>query len=215
MRRDGGEIRLEHRGDVRLLGNGARHVLRDLEAHAIVRDVARRNLPRLRGRGLAHADHGRFGDAAVDVLARNPPVAAGTLDARRLDPMLLKRAADGGGETDLRLSVPRRRPGPRSADRRFPCDRLRCKFCIRGPGLRRGTAVDPPQHGAGRRLVIRVKDDLGEHAGRGRRHLLRHLVGLELDQRLVLEHQVADLPQPRADDRLGALLLFRDRDVDH
>jgi 2-oxoglutarate dehydrogenase E2 component (dihydrolipoamide succinyltransferase) len=79
-----------------------------------VRDVARRNLPRLRGRGLAHADHGRFGDAAVDVLARNPPVATGTLDARRLDPMLLKRAADAmtaapainGRWEDDRIAIP-------------------------------------------------------------------------------------------------------------
>ena len=45
--------------------------------------------------------------------------------------------------------------------------------------------------------------DLGEHAGGRRRHLDRHLVGLELDQRLVDRDGIARLLEPFADGRLG------------
>ena len=45
--------------------------------------------------------------------------------------------------------------------------------------------------------------DLGEHAGGRRRHLDRHLVGLELDQRLVDRDRIARLLEPLADRRLG------------
>ena len=42
-----------------------------------------------------------------------------------------------------------------------------------------------------------------EHAGGRRRHLDRHLVGLELDQRLVDRDRIARLLEPLADGRLG------------
>jgi hypothetical protein len=60
----------------------------------------------------------------------------------------------------------------------------------------------PPEH------------DLGEDPRRGRRNLLGDLVGLEFDERLVLEHEVADLPQPGADDGLGAFLFVGNPDFD-
>ena len=45
--------------------------------------------------------------------------------------------------------------------------------------------------------------DLAEHAGGRRRHLDRHLVGFELDQRLVDRDRIARLLEPLADGRLG------------
>jgi hypothetical protein len=44
---------------------------------------------------------------------------------------------------------------------------------------------------------------------------LGDLVGLQLDQRIVLGDRLADPLEPGADDRLGALLLVGDADLDH
>ena len=97
VRGDGGKIGFEQGGDVRRFGDRADHVLGDLQAHSVVRDVVRRELARLRRRRLADADHGRLGNAAIDILARDAAIAAGAGDARRVDPVLLERPADGRG----------------------------------------------------------------------------------------------------------------------
>jgi hypothetical protein len=125
--------------------------------------------------------------------------------------MLSASASDGWRKAFF--PVPRRRPGSRSADGRFfrsGRDRLR----LLGPGLRRGTGIDPRKHSTRHSLCIGVEDDFGKHAGSRSRHFLCDLVGLELDQRLVLEHQIANLPKPGADNRLGAFLLLGNDDVD-
>ena len=55
-----------------------------------------------------------------------------------------------------------------------------------------------------------------ERAGGGRRHLDRHLVGLELDQRLVDRDRIARLLEPFADGRLGdGFAERRDADFGH
>jgi hypothetical protein len=77
-----------------LLDDRSRHVLGDRPPHAVVRDVVRRKLPRLGGRRLADADHGRGGDGAIDILAGDSAVAAGSLDAGRVDAVLQACPAD-------------------------------------------------------------------------------------------------------------------------
>ena len=93
--------------------------------------------------------------------------------------------------------MPLRRKGPRRAQR-FPGFLVNPRFAL-GPGscLRRSTfSLNPPQDRTGNRLGVGVEQDLGEHARDRRRHLLGHLVGLELDQRIVLGHRIADLLDP-------------------
>ena len=62
--------------------------------------------------------------------------------------------------------------------------------------------IDAEQRADADRLAF-LGGDLGERAGGRRRHLDRHLVGLELDQRLVGGDGVADLLEPFADGRFG------------
>src|SRR6185437_1511237 len=58
--------------------------------------------------------------------------------------------------------------------------------------------------------------DVAEHAGGGRRHFQRHLVGLELDERLVDRDRVARLLEPFADGRFGdRFAKGGDADVSH
>ena len=87
--------------------------------------------------------------------------------------------------------------------RRLPVPALRRL----GAALRRlrrgaGAFVDGAQHraDADRRALRHL--DVGEHAGGRRRHLHRHLVGLQLDQRLVDLDGLAGLLEPLADGRL-------------
>ncbi len=121
-------------------------------------------------------------------LARDPP-----RERRRLDPAAVPGGRDGGG---LRHSSRRalRRDRHLLARRRF-LHRLRA-----GPfrdGLPR--LADVGDRGADRHLAL-GDDDLQQHAGRLRLDLLRHLVGVELEQRLTLLHLIALGDEP-ADDR--------------
>ena len=54
-----------------------------------------------------------------------------------------------------------------------------------------GAVADLAEQGADRDRLAVLGGDLGEHAGGRRGHLDRHLVGLELDQRLVGRDGVA------------------------
>ena len=69
-------------------------------------------------------------------------------------------------------------------------------------GLPAPAAICAEQRADGDRLAF-LGDDLVEHAGGRRRHFDRHLVGFELDQRLVDGDGVADLLEPLADGRFG------------
>ena len=88
-------------------------------------------------------------------------------------------------------------------------------YALLDPGLRRGTNLDPPQQRPRHSFGIRIQHDLPQHPRRGRGHLLRHLVGLELDQWIVFGDRIADLLEPRANYRLGPFLLVGDADLDH
>ena len=72
-------------------------------------------------------------------------------------------------------------------------------------GLPRGAGafLDRSQHRADADGRALLHLDVGENAGRRCRHLHRHLVGLELDQRLIGLDGVARLLEPLADRRLG------------
>ena len=76
VRGDSGKIRLEQRRDMRRIADRPDHVLGNRHPHAIVRNVLCRELPRLRGRLLAEANHCRGCDCAIDVFAGHPAVAA-------------------------------------------------------------------------------------------------------------------------------------------
>ena len=100
------------------------------------------------------------------------------------------RARRTEGERRVPTS-PRRRPEPGATDR----------CCVAWPdwpsprsddGMRSRRRIDPRQQRARLRLVVGVEQYLGQHARRRRRHFLRDLVRLELDQRIILEHQLAD-----------------------
>ena len=85
-----------------------------------------------------------------------------------------------------------------------------------GGGRRAGAFLDLAEQRADRDGLAVLGGDLAEHAGRGRRHLDRHLVGLELDQRLVDGDRIARLLEPVADGRLGHRFAERgDADFSH
>src|SRR6267143_1474685 len=70
-------------------------------------------------------------------------------------------------------------------------------------GRSAGAVLDLTEQRADRDGVAVLGRHVGKHAGGGRRHLDRHLVGLELDQRLVDRDGVARLLEPAADRRLA------------
>ena len=74
---------------------------------------------------------------------------------------------------------------------------------LRSRGCRAGAFLDLAEQRADRDRLAILGGDLAEHAGGRRRHLDRHLVGFELDQRLVDRDGVARLLEPFADGRLG------------
>ena len=217
---------VHHRAHVHLVERGehGRRVLRLLQAprdglpqprhaHALfARRIARR-------RGRSHADGSRRRCHACDrrqqVALHHTAVLAAARYARGID------AGLGGQFTHRRHqgSIRDFLRGDRSRRRR----RLRC-----GHGLGRrlrlglgrrlgatGALVDRAQQRADRDRVAVLGRDRGERAGDRRRHLDRHLVGLELHQRLVRRHRLARFLEPAADRGLGHQLAEgRDADFD-
>jgi hypothetical protein len=187
------------------LGDRADHILGDLEAHSVVRDVER---PRLSSRRFADADHGRGFDRAVDVLAGDAPASPGAVDSARVDPMLLKRPPDGGRKARFPVSV-----WPDANRGAFGSWTYADFARHQRLGLSRIRA-DPPKQRSRHRLGVGVEHDLGEHTRSWSGHFLGDLVGLKLHQGIVLGDRVAELLEPGADDCLGALLLVGDSDLD-
>ena len=117
-------------------------------------------------------------------------------------------AGFGGELAHRRRQRRRRQPAPLARRRAFGgggCWRRR-RGCVAGCGLRRrgaGAFLDLAEQRADGDGVAVLGGDVAEHAGGRRRHLDRHLVGLELDQRLVDRDRVARLLEPFADGRLG------------
>ena len=66
-------------------------------------------------------------------------------------------------------------------------------------GLRVVGRLDPTQHIAGCDVVLLRLEDLPQYAARRCGHLDSDLVGLELDQRLVRRHGVANRLEPAQD----------------
>ncbi len=103
----------------------------------------------------------------------------------------------------------------RRAPRRWPPLPPRRGLSVAGFGLglgRLGLAValaDGAEQRADGDGLARLHRDLRQHAGGGRRHLDRHLVGLELDQGLGGGDRVAGLLEPLADRRLDDRTLPR------
>ena len=89
-------------------------------------------------------------------------------------------------------------------------DLLELLDSVRESGQHRGDEHRPRRH-----FGIGVEQDFVEDSVGWRRDLLGDLVGLELDQRIILGHALARLLQPAANDRLGAFLLERNEDLDH
>ena len=125
--------------------------------------------------------------------AGSTPALGGDAAHRRRDRRRSARAASAA-----------RRPAPIGA----AVERLLAGFGRSAPACRLGGGAPAPSliwpSSAPTRDGLAVLGrDLGEHAGGGRRHLDRHLVGFELDQRLVDRDGVAGLLEPLADGRLG------------
>ena len=98
--------------------------------------------------------------------------------------------------------------------RRALLDRLAAPFDRLGTNGRVHVLTDPSQQRPRHRLGIGIEHDLAQHPRRGRGHFLRHLVGLELDQRIVDRDHIADALEPRAHDRLGPFLLVGNANLD-
>ena len=80
---------------------------------------------------------------------------------------------------------------------------LRCRLRRGFRRRRAGAFLDLAEQRADRDGLAVLGGDIAEHAGGRRRHLDRHLVGFELDQRLVDRDRIARLLEPLADGRLG------------
>ena len=95
----------------------------------------------------------------------------------------------------------RRRSGCRSGLGFGLC--LGGRFCGSGFRGRARTLLDAAEQRADRDRLAVLRRDIAERARSGRRHLDRHLVGFELDQRLVDRDRVTRLLEPFADGGLG------------
>ena len=76
-----------------------------------------------------------------------------------------------------------------------------------------GNAGGDEARGAGRRFIALVQRDGGQDAVGGGGHFHGDLVGLQLHDRLIALHRVADVLQPGAHHRFGAFLLHGHDDV--
>ncbi len=163
------------------------------------------------------------GGRRLDIVRDDAPVRAGRRDAAEIDAGLGCKASrqrrdeiaadTGGPEIALRRahfeerieraarrargrSRTRRRCGGRGRSRRSG----RCRRSGGGSRLRRSAvARDHRDHGADRRDLADADADFRERAGRGRRHLHRHLVGLDLEQVVARLHGVAGRLEPLRD----------------
>lgn len=171
---------------------------------------------------LPHPVDGRLlprgspGDRAIDILARNPPVAPGASDLQRIQSVLLQRLPHRGREPSFQPIVPLRKPGPRSAKRRCISPRLGSRLRLLGSCFCRSTfPIDPPEYRARLGFRVSIEQYLRQHPGGRRSDLLRDLIGLDFDERIVFGDRIADVFQPGANDRLRAFLLIWNDDVDH
>ena len=104
----------------------------------------------------------------------------------------------------VRPHLPRYRPRRRGRTCHGP-RRVRRLLSVRYPGRCGCTSAigDHRHDGADRGDLTRRHADLGEHAGRGRRHLHRHLVGLDLEQFVAGLYRVASRLEPLRDLAFG------------
>ena len=179
---------------------GRRRTARHGSARARLRggrrlDVARDDAPmRARWRDAAEIDAGLAGEPSCEWRHR---VAADTgrteiaLRRAHLEERI-ERAAGGpcGG------SRTRGRRGGRCSGGRFGWRRRRRGSLRLG---RRAVARNHCNHGADRRHLAHADADFRERAGGGRRHLHRHLVGLDLEQVVARLHGVAGRLEPLRD----------------
>ena len=152
-----------------------------------------------RGGALDRRHHVALGDPAVLAGARRRSTGSMPLSAAIL------RTEGASGISRLGRRRRARRLGFGRLDRR------RGRGLAIGPpagragrgGARAGAFLDLAEQRADRDGLAILGGNLGQHAGGRRRHLDRHLVGLELDQRLVDRDRIARLLEPFADRRLG------------
>ncbi len=153
-------------------------------------------------------------DERLDVLLGHPAVAAGARDLPDVEAVLGHHAGDHGADEGAAVALVGTAVGRRR--RRGGGGRRGCGLGCWGGGsalrgrlrsrLRGGRAAARVDHGDagvdGHRLAL-VREDLTDHARCRRRHLGVHLVGRDLDDRLVGLHVVAHLLGPAGDRALG------------
>ena len=174
--------------------------------------------PRANWRGWAVA-----GSPTLTVVAAATARSTSSRVIRPSRPVPSMRAGSMSCWSSARLTEGERRASASPFARRRPGSQERRQALTAAApfdsGLRRANgssaASNPPQQRPRHRLGIRIQHDLAQHPRRRRRHFLRHLVGLQLDQRIVDRDRLADLLEPGADDRLGAFLLVGNADLDH
>ena len=171
-----------------------------------------RDRRRRRGGALDRRQHVALGDAAV---------LAGARDGRGIDAAFGRELAHRRRERHVgpTLSARRRPWAVRAAA--APRPRRRSGSPSRSSGRAGRSARRAVGGGRARAFLIwpssaptaTVSPSLAaivaQHAGGRRRHLDRHLVGFELDQRLVDRDRIARLLEPLADGRLGHELAER------
>src|SRR5207237_1321717 len=135
-------------------------------------------------------------------------VASRAFDKSRIDSVLQACAANRWAEASFLVRT-------RIETHRLAFGRYWAGLCFRHEGLRLNLLVaDPSEQSAWHGLGIGIEENLRKHPSRRCRHFLRDLVGLKLDERIVLGDGIADLLEPGAHDRLGALLLVGNADFD-
>ena len=182
---DAAEVALLDEGDGRHLAVRARHLLDDRAADAPDRDAA----PVLGGRGS------RRGGA--NVVLHDPSARPAPAETDQLDAELPGQLPDGRRRPHRRLRV-----GRYDRDDRLARG-LRLLAAVDGAQELLPRFADHHDHGADRCHVALLHQDLEHRPGARRGDLDRRLVGLHLDERLILVHLVALGDEPAGDLGLG------------
>ena len=136
------------------------------------------------------------------VLFGHPPLRARAVQALEVDAELLGKPSDERRRPDTSRLARSRGLSPWHGRN----GRCRLRFCARRTVRGGAVLADHDQHRAHRDDVALRDQDPGDHARRGRRDLDRRLVGLDLDERVVLRDLLPLRDEPARDLALGQAL---------
>ena len=151
---------------------GLRHLLRHDAAHA--------------AQGFGRLDLGQHLGDATHVVGGDLSLGAARVHRAQIDVQLAGQGADGGRHLDLGAAGPRRL-GPL-----VDAHLVARHGADHGAGVGSLTLIEVDQGRPHRHDVARLGVQLGDASGMGRRYLDDRLVGLHRQQRLLVDHLIAD-----------------------